>query len=132
MCDEVSSPLQEARTGPFTPADRLRAASEFRQVFSKGKRHRTSCLTMVAYPNQLGYSRLGLAISKKAIRLSVGRNRVKRQIRESFRHHRHLLSGFDVVVSVAPAASRISRAQLREMIDNEWSGVMQICAKSSS
>ena len=132
MCVTASSLSQTPRSGSFTPDDRLRVAGEFRQVFSKGQRHRTSCLTMVAYPNQLGYARLGLAISKKAIRLSVGRNRVKRQIRESFRHQRHLLIGYDLVVTVAPAAARISRAELRQMLDQEWSGVMALCAKYSS
>ena len=84
---------------------------------------------MVAMPNNRAYGRLGLAISKKAIRLSVDRNRVKRQIRESFRLNQQLLAGLDIVVSVAPSASRVSQSQLRQVIDQEWLGVVQLCAK---
>ena len=39
-----------------------------------------------AAPNTLGHARLGLSIGNKAVGNSVARNRVKRQVRESFRH----------------------------------------------
>ena len=129
MC---SKPAKVTKTGCFQPTDRLLTAPQFRQVFRKGKRHKSAYLTMVAIPNQLSHGRLGLAVSKKAIRLSVGRNRVKRQIRESFRHHRLLLEGYDVVVSVAPLVSRLSRKELRQTIDQEWAGAITLCVKSSS
>jgi len=41
-------------------------------------------------------ARLGLAISKKLCKLAVGRNRLKRVARESFRLHRAELSGLDI------------------------------------
>jgi ribonuclease P protein component len=57
-------------------------------------------------------SRLGLAISKKQIRRAVDRNRLKRHIRESFRHHRKRLTGLDLVVMARPAAGLADKKQL--------------------
>ena len=43
---------------------------------------------------------MGLAVSKKNIHLSVERNQIKRQIRESFRLKKDQLQGLDIVVVV--------------------------------
>ena len=42
---------------------------------------------------------MGLAISKKNISTAVRRNKIKRTIRESFRHHKNILKDVDVVVT---------------------------------
>ena len=42
-------------------------------------------MTVLATPNQLQHPRLGLAISRKVARSAVGRNRIKRVVRESYR-----------------------------------------------
>lgn len=48
--------------------------------------------------NILGYSRIGLIISKKYIKKSHERNLIKRLIRESFRIHQHMLYSMDFIV----------------------------------
>ncbi|MFL2555778.1 MAG: ribonuclease P protein component [Gammaproteobacteria bacterium] len=48
--------------------------------------------------NGTDIARLGLAISKKYIKKSVDRNRIKRIVRESFRLQKKNLKGIDVVV----------------------------------
>ncbi len=65
-------------------------------------------------------ARLGLAISKKHCRLAVGRNRLKRAVRESFRHHRADLEGLDVVVLNRPAAMRASNKTLFDSLHKHW------------
>ncbi len=65
-------------------------------------------------------ARLGLAISKKHCRLAVGRNRLKRIVRESFRHHRADLGGLDVVVLNQPAAMRASNKVLFDSLHEHW------------
>jgi ribonuclease P protein component len=48
-------------------------------------------------------ARLGLIIGKRQARRAVERNRIKRLLRESFRHRRVLLPRLDVVVQLVEA-----------------------------
>jgi ribonuclease P protein component len=65
-------------------------------------------------------SRLGLAISKKHCRGAVGRNRLKRLVRESFRINRAGLEGLDVVVLNQAAATRASNKALFDSLNEHW------------
>lgn len=76
--------------------------------------------TVLCRPNGREAPRLGLAIGKKNCRLSTGRNRLKRVVRESFRHHRQLLGGVDVVVMNQAAATRASNAVLFDSLEKHW------------
>ncbi len=42
-------------------------------------------MLLLARPNGLGYSRIGLVIPKKVVRCAVSRNRIKRVVRDTFR-----------------------------------------------
>ena len=69
-----------------------------------------------------------MAVSKKACRLAVGRNRIKRTIRESFREHRSGLLGrfedgqgaIDLVVLPTMKATTISNKILTESLGQHW------------
>jgi len=65
-------------------------------------------------------ARLGLAISKKHCKLAVGRNRLKRLVRESFRHHLAELQGLDIVVLNQPDAKRAGNKALFESLERHW------------
>ncbi len=65
-------------------------------------------------------ARLGLAISKKHCRGAVGRNRLKRLVRESFRMNRADLQGLDVVVMNQPSATRASNKALFDSLGQHW------------
>jgi ribonuclease P protein component len=75
--------------------------------------------TVLFSPNGTDQPRLGLAIGKQNCRLSTGRNRLKRIVRESFRQQRKL-GGMDVVVINQPAASRASNRALFDSLDSHW------------
>ena len=62
-------------------------------------------------------ARLGLAVQKKIIRTAVGRNLVKRIVRESFRLMRDGLPQCDLVVRALPGLEVRNRSALREEID---------------
>ncbi len=49
-------------------------------------------------PTDGANARLGFAISRQKVRLAVGRNRLRRLIRESFRHQVAALPPVDLVV----------------------------------
>ncbi|HBT76113.1 MAG TPA: ribonuclease P protein component [Planctomycetaceae bacterium] len=82
----------------FPKTLRLRKTSQFDRVY----KHRCSVadglLIVYAMPNDLAYSRLGFAVSRK-VGNAVVRNRWKRLIREAFRRNRSQLpSGLDFIL----------------------------------
>ena len=103
---------------------RLLKATDFRAVFRTGRRARAGLLHARIRPNGKGRARLGLAVSLKATRKAVIRNRIRRQLRESFRVNQHRLEGLDIVVSLSrpPAGGAID---LRPRLPRLWSEVVR-------
>ncbi|MDT7540705.1 MAG: ribonuclease protein component [Acidobacteriota bacterium] len=63
----------------------LKKSSEFRVVYESGRRYDGLLMTAFVIPNRTSQHRLGITASRKVSRNAVGRNRVKRLLRESFR-----------------------------------------------
>jgi ribonuclease P protein component len=98
----------------FPPQARVRAKSEFGQVFEHGRRVGTPLLTLhyladadsAAGTHLARSARLGLAVSRKVDPHAVGRNRIKRRLRDYFRRRRDwLVAGAYVVVARNSAAA---------------------------
>jgi ribonuclease P protein component len=80
----------------------LRSPAEFAAVYDAKVRESRGPLMAYAKPNELGYPRLGMSVSRK-VGAAVRRNRIRRLIREAFRLLQHdLPSGYDLVVVVRP------------------------------
>ncbi|MDX2463835.1 MAG: ribonuclease P protein component [Porticoccus sp.] len=129
--DESAACLADSAKHCFPPKLRLLSSSDFQQVF-KGTECRSSdnALTLLARHNGLSHARLGLAISKRFIKTAVGRNRVKRLLRESFRQHQSLLTGLDIVVLNRDAAHKTSNVELTKALKAHWRRVAKRCVKS--
>jgi len=69
----------------FPKANRLRKPSEFRRVYTTGRRIEGRFMTIFILPSETEFQRLGITASKKAIGNAVQRNRAKRLLREAFR-----------------------------------------------
>jgi ribonuclease P protein component len=79
-------PLSQARGG-FPRSARLLTPAAFQQVFEQGGRHVSSSLVAHVYAAQEGQgAQLGLVVSKKVSKRAVVRNRIKRALRQAFRH----------------------------------------------
>jgi ribonuclease P protein component len=101
-------------------SNRLLDAGAFDRVFAKASRSRDKWFTVLCRENDSGLARLGLAISKKHCRAATGRNRIKRIVRESFRHNQHAIEGLDVVVINNPAAATGSNRELFASLEEHW------------
>jgi ribonuclease P protein component len=109
----------------------LLSGGDFQQVFKHTEcRSVDQRLTVLARQNKLNHARLGLAISKRIIKTAVGRNRVKRLVRESFRHHQQLLMGLDIVVMSRNGAAQASNPELLAALQTHWQRVAKKCAKA--
>ena len=53
---------------------------------------------MQARANGQGFARLGVVVGKRVAPLAVDRSFLKRLVRETFRHHRQEVVGFDLLV----------------------------------
>ena len=96
-----SSPEPEEAPGRFTfpRSRRLVHSHQFQNVYRhrKAERARGRIVACVWAPNGQSVARLGLAVSKRALRRSSARNTFKRLVREHFRLHPP--SGMDLIVS---------------------------------
>ncbi|MDX1507243.1 MAG: ribonuclease P protein component, partial [Woeseiaceae bacterium] len=78
--------MEDSARHRFGKNRRLPDAAAFGRVFEKARRSRDTWFTVLSRDNELACARLGLAISKKHCKKATARNRLKRIVRESFRH----------------------------------------------
>lgn len=75
-------------------------------------------------------ARLGLAIARKHIKTAVGRNRIKRLVRESFRAHQEMVSGLDIVVTLRADASVLRNPEIFRRLLTHWQEIKRKCDAS--
>ena len=75
-------------------------------------------------------SRLGMAVSTKVAPRAVDRNRIKRLVRESFRHT-GALPDLDIVVIARPAARGADSSTLRTSLERHWRRLAEKTEKDS-
>lgn len=75
---------------------------------------------MLYRPSGLEHSRLGMTTSAKRLRTAVARNRVRRQVRESFRQGGIRDLGLDIVVLVRETAATATNADIRSSLAVHW------------
>ncbi len=93
---------------------RLTDSPEFERIYRQGAAYRGRLLSVHAFPNGLGSSRLGLSVSRK-VGNAVLRNAVRRRLREAFYAALPRISGdLDLVVSARPPAAEATFDELRE------------------
>ena len=105
----------------FPRSVRLLKPAEFKRVFDNTElRSSSPQLLLLATSNEQTQARIGFVLAKKQIKLAVDRNRIKRIIRESFRHNQRELPAVDFVVLGRSGLAELDNAQIREMIDALW------------
>ena len=107
-CEGSSAVDAVARHG-LPSARRLTRTAEFSRVFAEPLRSSDRYFTVLARDNDGTGARLGLAISRRAAKLAVDRNRLKRLARETFRLQPDLPSRDFVVMASTRARHALSQ-----------------------
>ncbi len=117
----------------FGREKRLLTPRQFKAVFDSpsGKVPGRNVL-LLARENDLQYPRLGLVIGKKSVKLSVERNRIKRQIRETFRHHQLELAGWDIVIIARKGLADLDNPELAKQFAKLWKRLSRNPAKTAA
>lgn len=122
--------VEQTYQASFSRAVRLLSKREYQQVFKNPIRSSDPYFTILAVSNKQGLARLGLAIAKKAVSKSTQRNRIKRMIRESFRHQQFIMGEIDIVVLAKRGLEMASNEDMRQSLSKHWSYLVKKCAKS--
>ena len=107
---------------------RLTDAKDFKQVFAGAKRIAGPHLVLLYRCNNLDFSRLGLAISKKHLKTAVKRNCAKRLAREYFRLHQDEVKGLDIIVLSRVGLSTAGKEEIRQALERLWWKLSKQCA----
>lgn len=108
----------------FQKENRLLTSEDFGYVFKKPLKVSGESFDLYVRPNKLSRARLGLAVSKKAIKHAVMRNRIKRVFREYFRAEQSSLEGFDVVVVVKKPMGAVAFQHQANVVAAHWQCMM--------
>ena len=104
---------------------RLKSSSDFQNVFAKPMVSADRCFKILARRNDCGRPRLGMAVSRQVDRKAVGRNRIKRVIRESFRHYfRERRPSLDFVVLPRRDSDTICHRRLSQSLERHWQRIV--------
>ena len=82
----------------FPRSARLTQARQFTEVFGQSERQAGPRLLLRVRLQPQGGARLGMAIARKRARTAVLRNRIKRRLRERFRHLQQDWPPIDLIV----------------------------------
>ncbi|MDP2787854.1 MAG: ribonuclease P protein component [Pseudomonadota bacterium] len=107
MSDPGSLPIAPDVDNTLGRQKKMRKTDEFSSVFRFRCVRAMPGLDLLSAPNGLDYPRLGMIVPKKIIATAVGRNRIKRVIREVFRLNQAELVGLDVVARIRSKSAEV-------------------------
>jgi ribonuclease P protein component len=97
----------------FPRRHRIVKSADFRSLYNTGQRLDAGMFVLFGRPNELGFHRLGLTVSRK-VGGAVVRNRIKRLFREIFRKFSaEITCHYDLVVNAKRACATVSYEALR-------------------
>ncbi|TDO97421.1 ribonuclease P protein component [Marinomonas balearica] len=119
----------------FPRHNRLLNAGDYQSVFNNTSFKVFAGEFLILAHKQSGtHARLGLIVAKKNEKRAVGRNRIKRVVRESFRHHKMGLNDLDIVFLARKGIKEIDNQELHKRLEKAWAQLAKkaVKAKKSS
>lgn len=102
----------------FKKTQRLLNKIDYDHVFEQAKKIVTPEYIVLYRRNDLGYARLGLALSKKMIAKAHDRNRIKRLLREGFRQTH--LPPVDLIFLARQGVGKQTNAVINTQLSKTW------------
>ncbi|MFA6078439.1 MAG: ribonuclease P protein component [Candidatus Omnitrophota bacterium] len=91
----------------FPKKEHLIKTKDFRKAYKEGVPYRAGPIILYSVRNGSEYSRLGVVVSARNVKLANRRNRIKRLLREAYRKTKKgIKTGFDIVLVVKKDLSR--------------------------
>ncbi len=112
----------------FPRAARLLRPGDFAALRRASRRVGADHFHAEAAPRTSSGPRLGMAVSRRVSKRAVERNRIKRQIRESYRHIRPQLPALDILVVARTSAATHDNATLRADLIRLWDKLRRLAA----
>lgn len=104
----------------FPRSARLLRPADFRAPRETRQRLTTRNFVAEFWPAPADTPRLGMAVSRRVSKRAVVRNRIRRQIRETFRAQRSLLPNVDILLIARIQAASLDNAALRDDLSCIW------------
>lgn len=111
-------------------SQRLLKPSDFQAVLRSGRKTRDAYFVVAGRANETGRARLGITVSRRTSLKAVIRNKIKRQIRESFRHSQFTLQGTDIVVVAYEPAATAANTELKKSLKMLLQKIAELCRPS--
>lgn len=112
--------MTTAKDFSFTKASRLLNSKSYKPVFDRGRKIGGRFLLLLYVENAINSPRLGVIVAKKRVRRAVGRNRIKRLVRESFRLHQHAIKSCDIVILARDGIADQPNAVILAELEKKW------------
>ena len=101
-------------------------------MFREGQRSSDRFFTVLYCTGGSTEPRLGFAISRQRVRKAVGRNRLRRLVRESFRQVRGALPAVDIVVMAGDAAAQAPHPEIAVSLERHWGRLQRLSSPGNS
>ncbi|RUR12619.1 ribonuclease P protein component [Legionella sp. km772] len=111
----------------FKKTQRLLKKSDYDHVFVQAKKIVTNDFVVLCRENDLGYARLGLALSKKMIAKAHDRNRIKRLLRECFRQTQ--LPAVDIIFLARTGVAKQTNLGINSRLSKTWEKLIACFSK---
>ena len=110
----------------FPPSARLLARSAFDRVYRAGQSAGSTFFRGLILCAPLGQPRLGITVPKRCVAKAHARNRIKRILREDFRHRRSRLPALDLVLQARGAIAEADATSLRRDLDRLYQRLLAL------
>lgn len=110
----------------LTKAQRLKTPAQFQDVYKSKQWGHSRLYSFNVLPMEASGQAavLGVTVSKKVSKAAVDRNRIKRQIKEFYRHSQSDLNDAHLIITAKPACLKASDAERLESLSELWGKVM--------